>query len=314
MFRADRFLTLYLFKQLMRVLPQAKGVRIPILMYHSISDEPEKGHPYYWINTSPKRFAEHMKFLHDNRYKVISLSDAVRIVESGKLSGSLRDNSINQTSPTDSTNPINPTNSINPSNPTNPNNRFVVLTFDDGYRDFYTTASSILNRYAFPATVFLPTNFIKDNKKQGLKGKQHLSWAEVRELQKIGTRFGSHTVNHRQLIDLDESTLRFELKISKEKIEDETGCEVEDFSYPYRFPDQARSFVKNLENLLREYKYKQGISTRIGTFHCIREKFLLKRIPMNSSDDLSFFKAKIEGGYDWIYEMQYLLKRSTNMV
>ncbi len=38
-------------------------------MYHSISDESEKGHPYFWINTSPKRFAEQMKFLYDNYYE-----------------------------------------------------------------------------------------------------------------------------------------------------------------------------------------------------------------------------------------------------
>lgn len=77
----------------------------------------------------------------------------------------------------------------------------------------------------------------------------------------------------------------------KERIENETGKEVEDFSYPYRFPEQAKSFVKNLENLLGEYRYKQGISTRIGIFYCIRKRFLLKRIPINSTDYLPFLKS-----------------------
>jgi len=49
-------------------------------MYHSISNEPEKGHPYFWINTSRKRFAEQMKFLKDNGYKVIPLSKAVTLI------------------------------------------------------------------------------------------------------------------------------------------------------------------------------------------------------------------------------------------
>jgi peptidoglycan/xylan/chitin deacetylase (PgdA/CDA1 family) len=303
MFRIDRFLTLHLFKHLMRVFPQQRGVRIPILMYHSICDEPENGYPYFWINTSPKLFAEQMKFLHDNNYKAIDLPEAVKLIESVSLSSVIRNNrSVIHSS------------SLHPTPSNLHPDKYVVLTFDDGYRDFYTTASSILNRYGFPATVFLPTSFINNGKKPGLKRKEHLSWAEVRELQKIGTRFGSHTVNHQQLINLDEPTIRLELKVSKERIEDETGGEVEDFSYPYRFPDQAKSFVENLENLLREYKYKQGISTRIGTFHCIRERFLLKRIPVNSTDDLPFFKAKIEGGYNWIYKMQYFLKKSRESI
>jgi peptidoglycan/xylan/chitin deacetylase (PgdA/CDA1 family) len=286
--RLDRLLTLYFFSPLARLFPCRKGIHIPILMYHSISDESESGHPYFRINTSPTRFAEHMNFLHENNYEVISLSEAVRLI-SAESSGS----------------PHSPT-----FHPSIIPQKKVVLTFDDGYRDFYTIAFSTLNRYGFPATVFLPTSFINNSRKPGLKGKEHLSWAEVRELQKIGTRFGSHTVNHRQLINLDEATIRFELKVSKERIEDETGEEVEDFSYPYRFPEQAKSFVKNLENWLGEYRYKQGISTRVGTFHCIRERFLLKRIPVNSTDDLPFFKAKIEGGHNWIYKMQYFLKIS----
>ena len=78
-FRLDRSLTLYVFGPLSR-FRRPRGLRIPILMYHSISDEPETGHPYYWINTSPARFTEHMKFLHDNNYEVISLSKAIELI------------------------------------------------------------------------------------------------------------------------------------------------------------------------------------------------------------------------------------------
>ena len=42
--RLDRLLTLYFFGPLGNLFAPRKGIRIPILMYHSISDEKETGH------------------------------------------------------------------------------------------------------------------------------------------------------------------------------------------------------------------------------------------------------------------------------
>ena len=203
-FRLDRFLTLYLFHPLAK-LREPKGLRIPILMYHSISDEPEKGHPYYWINTSPKVFAMHMKFLYDNDYTVISLTEAVRLLS---------------TNPTNSTNATNQTNitplSDQPLNhsTTQPLN-YVVITFDDGFRDIYIHALPALEKYGFTATIFLPTNFIEQGRLM-FKNKECLTWDEVRDLRRKGFSFGSHSVTHRQLKSLSIDEVESELRQSKE--------------------------------------------------------------------------------------------------
>lgn len=39
-----------------------------------------------------------------------------------------------------------------------------VLTFDDGWNDFYTNVYPVLKKYRYPATVFLPTGYIGNNK------------------------------------------------------------------------------------------------------------------------------------------------------
>jgi hypothetical protein len=54
---ADRFLTRFVFHPLGKALRRPGGVRIPILMYHGISDEPETGYPYFRLNTSRRRFS-----------------------------------------------------------------------------------------------------------------------------------------------------------------------------------------------------------------------------------------------------------------
>ena len=273
-FRLDRLLTLYFFHPLLRAISFHKKARIPILMYHSISNDAEDDiHPYYRINTSPDIFAKHIKFLHENNYSVISLRDV-------KESLPQLDNSPG---------------------------RFVVITFDDGYQDFYTEAFPVLQNYDYTATVFLPTGFI--NNKNNLKGKTHLNWNEILELSNNGITFGSHTVTHPQLKLLKNEDIELEIRQSKEVIEDNLGKPVESFSYPFAFPEEDKEFTKHLGGALQKYGYKYGVSTRIGMTSKKDDVYFLKRLPVNSCDDISFFKAKLEGGYDWLYKAQRLFKK-----
>src|SRR5258708_5988741 len=76
------------------------------------------------ISVSPQVFAEHMRILHELNVKVISLSE-VR-----NLQGA-----------------------------TPPGDHCVILTFDDGFQNIYEHGLPILQRYGFPATVFLVTDY-----------------------------------------------------------------------------------------------------------------------------------------------------------
>jgi peptidoglycan/xylan/chitin deacetylase (PgdA/CDA1 family) len=273
-FRADRFASLYFVRPLRHLMFNRNQMRIPILMYHSISEVSHTDtHPYFAAETSPKVFAEQMRFLHDNDYCTISPAEVVTLLSSGQTD----------------------------------KKKFVVITFDDGYRDFYTEAFPILNQLGMSATVYLPTAYIKQ-RSSPFKGKECLTWAEVRELHKAGVGFGSHTVTHPKLTGLCHAELERELRRSKEKIENELGCAVQSFAYPYAFPEQDREFAHRLRDLLMVTGYNNGVSTILGTVQSLEERYFLKRVPANSWDDLAFFEAKIQGNYDWLHNVQYLKK------
>ena len=271
----QRFLTLYCFHPLMLPRLRRKKALVPILMYHSISDGVENdAHPYYQTNTSPQVFADHMKFLHYNKYSIISLQDMPEFLKNAKCEA------------------------IKP----------VVITFDDGFLDFYAEALPILCRYNFRATVFLPTKFVGE-KRMRFMGKDCLCWREVRECQGHGVEFGSHTVSHPVLTAVKKEKVVSELKESKETIEGKTGTAVKSFSYPYAFPETQRKFTTYLSSVLTKCGYKNGVTTIIGTATESDSRYFMKRIPLNLHDDLRFFMAKLVGSYNWIHAFQYLKKR-----
>jgi peptidoglycan/xylan/chitin deacetylase (PgdA/CDA1 family) len=288
-------------------------------MYHSISDDPEPGvHPYYRVCTSPARFREHMKFLHDNGYQVIPLSAAVDLL-------SRPGPSVPSSSPRDELATRNPEPAMgsfpSPSSsvlspepaPSRPDGRLVVLTFDDGYRDFYTQAAPVVQSYGFPTTAYLSTGFVTDTGTE-FKGKPFLTWSEVKALEGSGVQFGSHTVTHPKLGGMQWDGIEWEIRESKKVLEEQIGNSVGSFSYPYAFPEEDLPFTTRLKGILELSGYSSCVTTIIGLAQPGDDRFCLKRIPVNSEDDPSLFRAKLEGGYDWAHGIQYVFKTVSKML
>jgi peptidoglycan/xylan/chitin deacetylase (PgdA/CDA1 family) len=271
-FRFDRFATLYLVNPL-RWSASGNKPSIPILMYHSIANDAETVHPYYRTSTSPQQFALQMKYLHGNGYQTASLPEIVGQLQ-GK--GTVVD-------------------------------KQVVVTFDDGYRDFYHHAFPALSQYGFSATVFLPTAYVGDHPVQ-FKGKDCLTWTEVRELNKNGILFGSHTVTHPQLRELSAPAINQEIANSKATIEEKLGSAVRSFAYPYAFPQTDSDFTRMLRDSLNRAGYQNGVCTIVGRATRNSEPLFLERLPVNSCDDRALFSAKLAGAYDWICTSQYVAK------
>ncbi|MGB7210126.1 MAG: polysaccharide deacetylase family protein [Pyrinomonadaceae bacterium] len=173
-------------------------LKVPILTYHSIDSSGSV------ISTAPDIFRRQMKYLSEAGYNAIPLR---------KLAALLK-------------------------NETALPSKTVVLTFDDGFRNFYTEAFSVLSEYNFKATVFLVTDFCgKQNNWLGnppdLPRSELLSWQEVRELNAFGIEFGSHTKTHPDLTKLTTAETEAEVVQSKAAIADALGRETSTFAYPF---------------------------------------------------------------------------------
>ena len=155
--------------------------RLRILMYHSVAGE--DGSPF---TVRPAAFAEQMGVLADQGYEVISLQAGCALIGSA---GDLR--------------------------------RKIVLTFDDGYRDFLTQAAPFLLRRGFPATLFVvPGMYGKVPAWAASDGAcPLLSEPEVKTVRALGFEVGSHSMSHADLTLLPEPELARELADSRSAVE-----------------------------------------------------------------------------------------------
>ena len=140
------------------------------------------------------------------------------------------------------------------------------------------------------------------------KGKELLTWSEVRELRKEGVFFGSHSLTHKQMKLIGKEEVKQEIVQSKNILEDKLDERIDSFSYPYAFPQEDGKFTQYLKDILLKSGYRYGVSTRIGTTSLRDSRMFMKRIPINSCDDLVLLQAKLSGAYDWLYTLQNIFK------
>jgi peptidoglycan/xylan/chitin deacetylase (PgdA/CDA1 family) len=247
---------------------------VPILMYHSISDDlDQRRGPYFRTVTSPARFRRHMSMLRARGVRALTFCEAVRqMAEPASASRAPA----------------------------------VVVTFDDGYLDFKTTAFPIMQEFGVSATVFVSTGYIG---RPFIDGRPCMNENDIVALADQGVEFGSHTVTHPQLLNVSRTQMRDELEQSRLAMTSILGHAVGSFSYPFRFPSEQPAFTKELTAALAACGYRQGVTTTIGVTRPADPPYFQRRLPINDCDDDALFNAKLDGQYDWVRHLQSARKR-----
>jgi peptidoglycan/xylan/chitin deacetylase (PgdA/CDA1 family) len=252
---------------------------VPILMYHSISEQPPAATAP--LAVPPGAFAEQMALLDDRGFTPIPLS-GLPIRRSGEVRA-------DRSAPAAG--------------------RPVVITFDDGYADLHENALPILERHGFTATAFVTTGWLADAGAHaaGRPPDRTLSWGQVREVAAHGVEIGAHAHSHPQLDQLAGAPLYDELTCSRGLLEDALGVPVQAMAYPYGY-SSARVRRAALHT---GYRRACAVANEIAD-PARHDRLALPRLTVRAGTTIERFGRIVEG--EAAYRMEHALTKGYAVV
>jgi hypothetical protein len=169
----------------------------------------------------------------------------------------------------------------------------VVVTVDDGYRDFYDVVLPLLVRHRVPAVLYLATALVAGETPGNDGDPDALHWSQLAEAVATGlVTVGSHTHTHADLSRASEQVAEAELRRSKELIEDRLGVACRHFAYPWAVGSPAA------DRLVRPMFDTAALDAWRTNRRGALDPWRLGRTPVLRSDGLTFFRAKVRGRLD----------------
>lgn len=224
-------------------------LRVPVLMYHEITDVSTTLSP---LAVAPEVFADQVAYLQDAGFTAITAGALSAILAGG--AGELPE-------------------------------RPVVLTFDDGYGDFYSHALPLLKQYGHTATLFQTTGWVS------LEGvaKRMMTWRELAEAAQAGIEIGAHTIKHPQLDRLPDGELHEELYVSKSLLEDRLEMAVPGLAYPFGYSNEK------VRQVARELGYTHAYAVGNAMTTSESDNFALPRLTVRRATTMEQFTAMVNG-------------------
>jgi len=213
-------------------------VTVPILLYHRI-DTSAVDSRYY---VTPEKFEAQLKLLHDWEYTTITTRMLIQsIVRGAEL-------------------------------PPRP----ILITFDDGHLDNYTTAFPIMQKYGYTGVLYIVYNYIGAD--------QYMNVDQILEMHNAGWEVGSHSLNHFDLTKLDPDHQRAEIVESRELLESLLGIPIETFAFPFGIKDGAAMDYIHFAGYIGAMG-ASGYTPAQGEWNL----FYLQRVEIKGSEDAKTF-------------------------
>lgn len=227
--------------------------KVPILLYHRIAEDAAPSFRPFTV--PPGLFLAHMKYLHAHGYTPLTVSQYSALRTDG--SSSL------------------------PKRP-------VVITFDDGFADFYTHALPILRRFAFNATLYVTTasmNGMSRWLRQPGASRPMLTWKQLHACVEQGIECGAHSHTHPQMDLLTRTEAKKEIALCKDMLEEHIAREVTSFAYPYGY------HTKSHQHLVRDAGFSSACAVIDAMSSPADDAFALARLYVLDTTDITAFAA-----------------------
>lgn len=138
---------------------------IPVLMLHTVNDRP-MDHPMGTLSVSSKGLDAYLKVFKQWKYQMISMDDFLN----GRY---------------------------------DPEGNYVILTFDDGFKDNYTVALPVLRKYGARATIFVNPAYTSTESDDSDWG--FMTWEEIEAAEHSGVfDIQAHTMTHEFVFTSDK--------------------------------------------------------------------------------------------------------------
>lgn len=230
---------------------------VPILLYHSVDTACAVAYRPWMV--TPQRFERQMAWLADNGYRPVDAATLSTWHAAG----------------------------ISPGPET------VLITFDDGLRDFASGALPILRRFDFPATLFVVSGHVGGTSRWlsslGEGERPMLTWTELCELGQQGIECGAHTSSHQQLDLLSAAAAADEIARSKSVLEEGLGKSVDAFAYPHGYATAA------IRQAVKDVGFTSAFRVRNALSSPQEDRFALSRITMREEMDDSDMARLLSG-------------------
>ena len=239
-----------------------KKYEVPVVMYHRVINNSEN-EGIYGTYIYENIFRQHMQYLKDNNFDVITFEDLNKIGWRNRFQR---------------------------------NKKYIMITFDDGYVDNYNLAFPILKEFGFKATIFLmgeSTYNEWDVNAGGEKKFELMDKFMIKEMQDYGIEFGAHTFNHPKLNKLSEEEIRYQIVDVKKPLEEKIEKEIITFAYPYGI---LNDYAKKMA---RKAGYTFTVSTDSGSVCLSDDLYQIRRIAIFPNTNLFSFKRKVAGNYNF---------------
>jgi peptidoglycan/xylan/chitin deacetylase (PgdA/CDA1 family) len=230
-----------------QVVPAGRAqVHVPILEYHYVRVNPDpRDRLGFNLSVTPPDFQAQMDWLKQSGYHPIDLNDLRAYFEKQA--------------------PL-------PSRP-------VVLTFDDGYIDFFTTAFPVLLDHGFKAVSYVVPGF--------LNGPRYMTADQVRAIDSGGVEVGAHTMHHVDLSKASAPELAVEIQGSRSVLEQITGHPVLDFCYP------SGKYNATVIAATEHAGFRSATTEVPGTAHAWADRLTWTRVRVPGGERLDQFVASL---------------------